>query len=152
VTVKRSVFKKPGEKKRRCSIKKQAGRVFMSDMILILLVVGLACFFIHHYVTKRKRAVAGCEMQLVESAAKHSLSASNTTCPLLALHEITQATAILDVLRTMVGTEKLYDLAGPEFVTTIEQQRDRILSDVVSRRPDLAPMEHPMSEAAGYGR
>ena len=119
-------------------------------LVVIILVIGLC---LHHY-SMKKKFVKTTEQDCasVRKAAEHSIMASNTVNPIIALTEVTKAVQIIESLHERYGPEIASDISKintREMLGVIQNQKERVLQDVMKQNPNFLP-PHPLNEEAGF--
>ena len=119
-------------------------------VVVVIVIIGL-CF--EHHAMKQKVMQQGFqEKRLVREAAEHSISASNTVNPLLALLSVTRGIQILESLHKRFGSVALDSMVNVNTVQALEvltEQRDCIMRDLIAKNPSLH-VQHPLDASAGF--
>jgi hypothetical protein len=121
-------------------------------LVLVVLIATLGLCLHHHTMKKKLNHSIGQDIGLVRAAAEHSIMASNTVNPILALCEVTRAVQIMEDLHGRYGPDLASDLTSVdtrEVLQVLLAQKKLIIADIYSLNPNMAP-EHPLSQLAGY--
>jgi hypothetical protein len=121
-------------------------------VMIVVILVGALCM--HHHTMKTKLYRTGDEdAEIVRIAAEHSIMASNTVNPILALVEVTRAVQLLESLHKRYGVDGTNDITKVDtrdMLVIVLDQKERILQDVMSDSRMLP--KHPLNEHAGFIR
>ena len=93
------------------------------------------------------------DCNLIRKSAEHSIMASNTVNPIIALVEVTRGVQILESLHNRYGptpTNEITNVDTIEMLNILQDQKNRILEDVTNHLPNMKPV-HPLTVQAGYG-
>jgi hypothetical protein len=119
-------------------------------LVVIILVIGLC---LHHYSMKKKLAkTTEQDCAFVRASAEHSIMASNTVNPVIALTEVTKAVQIIECLHDRYGPETSSDITNidtVEMLNVLQNQKERVLQDVMQQNPNFLP-NHPLNQEAGF--
>lgn len=118
-------------------------------ILVVVFVVGLCVR--NHNLNKVIHDIGDSDAEQVRKSAEHSIMASNTVNPILALVEISRSVQILDSLHFRHGPHKASELTGidtSQMRTVLKSQEDSIMQDIMSTHPHLLP-NHPLVEHAG---
>lgn len=122
----------------------------LSIFVVVILVIGLCLH--HHSLKKQLHCYTAEEAAFVRTAAEHSIMASNTINPVLALMEVTRAVQILESLQQRHGAESLTELTkidSNRMLRILRNQKERIIQDVIHHTPEFLP-SHPLTKEAGF--
>lgn len=124
------------------------------ELCLIFVVTTvLACLCLHHHRTQRKLIDTSYhDEQIVREAAELSITASNTINPILALVAATRAVQLLESLHVRYGPDLASELTfvdTHDMLAVLQDQKDRILQDVMVQVPRFVP-PHPLIQHARY--
>lgn len=121
-------------------------------LVVFILVIGLC---LHHQSMKKKLITSTKQDRVsIRKSAEHSIMASNTVNPVIALTEVVKAVQIIESLHDRYGPDALSDISKidtVEMLRVIQDQKERILQDVISHNHNFLP-PHPLNEEAGYLR
>mgnify|MGYP006168069157 CR=1 FL=1 len=119
-------------------------------LVSLIMVMGLC---LHHYSMKTKADISSVEDCVsVRTAAEHSIMASNTMNPVLALVEVSKAVQIITTLHDRYGPEiasNTTKVDTREMLEVMTEQQKRIIKDILETNPSLMP-HHPLSAHAGF--
>ena len=120
-------------------------------LITAVLAIGL-CLNHHSMRTKLlKTNVRDCEF--VRKAAEHSIAASNTVNPVLAMVDTVRAVQLIESLHERYGVDLASEVSQTDteaMLETLQNQKERIVRKVM-RISDQTP-SHPLNESAHYTR
>jgi hypothetical protein len=126
----------------------------MLDVFLVLIVlIIIICGCLTHRSTRSKLYnLSSIEAELVRRAAEHSIMASNTINPMIALVEATRAVEVIEVLHYRFGNKALSELVESNTAKMLDilvSQRNKILMDVLEQNPGY-DQSHPLNEHARF--
>ena len=88
-------------------------------------------------------------IQLIEEATHHSITASKTVNPILALVSVTKAAQIMDTVQSMQGQLHLSYITGlntADIRNIIRNQRVLIIKDILGTCPTWTPYSNHLDE------
>lgn len=124
--------------------------IFMVVMV-VMLVVALCLH--HHSMKKKLDETEEQDSSGIRKAAEYSIMASNTVNPVIALVEVTKAVQIITSLHERYGaeaTQNITKINTIDMLHVLQDQKDRILRDVIKHNPSFLPPHHPFNEEAGF--
>ena len=112
-------------------------------VVLFFLIVIVATGLCSQHYNMRNRLLKSTErdVAIVKRAAEHSINASNTVNPVIALTEVVRATQIVESLHLRHGPELASENTGVntiELLDALENQKEKIMTDVLKLLPSAA--------------
>ena len=123
--------------------------------VLLIVVVGIAfasLCWMNFNLKKRLYLSTEHDADLLRQAAEHSIMASNTINPLIALLEVCKSVQILELVNGRYGsilTGDYFLTDTQSILTVLQTQRSKIIQDLTKLCPQLLPT-HPLNTQAGY--
>ena len=124
---------------------------FLLFFIVFVIISGMCIH--HHTMNKMIKDMSYKDIQSVRTAAEHSIMASNTVNPIIALVEVVSAVERMEILHERYGPSQASTITGTQTVEILDvliKQKDKILQDVMKVNTQYVPQKHPLSTYAGY--
>lgn len=131
---------------------KRINMVWVIILVLIFVCIVTAIIYSNHTMKVKWEEATNTDVRLVREAAEHSVRASNTTNPILALTEAVAAHRTVEMLVRRYGIPRASELTGidiGEMLQTLARQRDRVLQDIMETQSQLLPRGE-LKAYAGY--
>jgi hypothetical protein len=119
---------------------------------LIFVCILSAIIYSNHNMKLKWEEATNTDVRLVREAAEHSVRASNTLNPIIALSESVAAHRTLEMLIRRYGVQRANEICGldaGDLMKTMSLQRDHILQDITTTYPDMLP-KGDLKGYAGY--
>ena len=120
-------------------------------IVVVVMVFGSLCW-INFNLKKRLYMATEHDADLLRQAAEHSIMASNTINPLIALLEVCKSVQILEVINGRYGsilTGDYFMTDTQNVLTVLQSQKSKIIQDLIRACPNLLPV-HPLTVQAGF--
>lgn len=127
--------------------------IWIFIIVIILVCIVTAIIYTNHTMKLKWEEAANVDVKFVREAAEHSVTASNTSNPLIALAEVIYAYRTLEILIRRYGTRRADELTGidtTDMLQTIIKQHDSILQSLTNQYPQLLP-KNDLRKYAGFG-
>ena len=121
-------------------------------LVVVVVIIFASLGWVNFNLKKQMYMSTEHDADLLRQAAEHSIMASNTVNPLIALLEVCKSVKILEVVNGRYGsilTTDYFMVDTQHVLAVLQDQKSRIIQDLTQTYPDILPI-HPLTVQAGF--